>query len=198
MTELRWTTGFLDLASRVHLDLHVADPFSAAEDVVGRGATVVADHGTYLLMSSPGGLPFCLVPHEASVVPSATAWPDGNRSRVDQVCLDVPPSAYDAELAFWQAVTEWETSSLSAGDEFVRLTPPAGQPLQLLLQRLEQDEAAVRAHLDWSATDQGAEVDRHVAAGARLVERFDRGWVVLAGPGGFLYCITGRSPQEDS
>ena len=94
-------------SSRVHLDLHVDDPWSAAESAVALGARVVADLGDYLTLTSPGGFTFCFVTHPDSVVPAATEWPSG-RSRVDQVCLDIPPSVYDAEFAFWEAVTGWE------------------------------------------------------------------------------------------
>src|SRR5689334_3720036 len=52
--------------SRVHLDLHVEDVLTAAEDVVRLGATVVADRASYLTLASPGGFVFCLVPHRAS------------------------------------------------------------------------------------------------------------------------------------
>jgi hypothetical protein len=183
-------------ASRVHLDLHVEDPFEAAGEAVGLGARVVADHGDYLTLTSPGGFTFCLVVQAASQVPAATDWPSG-RSRADQVCLDIGPSAFDAELAFWQALTGWPRRSTGTDTEFARLAPPAGIPLQLLLQRLDDEEPAVRAHLDWCAADRDAEVQRHVDAGATLVERFDRGWTVLRAPAGFAYCVTARPPQED-
>ena len=74
------------------------------------------------------------------------------------------------------------------------MTPPPGQPLQLLLQRLDEDEPTVRAHLDWSADDRDAEVERHVAAGSTFLERFDGGWTVLTGPAGMTYCVTRRAP----
>jgi hypothetical protein len=183
--------------SRVHLDLHVADPRTAALEALGLGATMVADEVGCLTLRSPGGLTFCFVPHRVGEVPRATAWPDGNRSRVDQVCLDIPPSTYVREFAFWEDLTSWEPRPPRPDNEFARLTPPAGQPLQLLLQRLGAEEPAVRAHLDWCATDRDAEVERQVAAGATLVERFDRGWTVLTGPDGLTYCVTERSPQED-
>lgn len=184
-------------ASRVHLDLHVADPRTAALEALGLGAAMVADEGGYLTLTSPGGFTFCFVGHLVGDVPRATRWPDGSRSRVDQVCLDIPPSSYAAEFAFWEDLTSWEARPPRPDVEFARLTPPAGQPLQLLLQRLDRDEPAVHAHLDWCATDRDAEVERHVAAGAAFVERFDRGWTVMNGPDGFTYCITERPPRED-
>jgi hypothetical protein len=173
-------------SSRVHLDLHVGDPFVAAETAVALGARVVADLGDYLTLASPGGFTFCFVTHPAGRRPVAT------RSVADQVCLDIPPSSYDAEFAFWAEVTGWRSRPPRPDDEFARLTPGDDQPLQLLLQRLTEEEDAVRAHLDWSADDRDAEVARHVALGATLVERFDRGWTVMTGPDGFTYCVTER------
>jgi hypothetical protein len=183
--------------SRVHLDLHVSDPRTAALEALGLGAAMVDQGPGFLTLTSPGGFTFCLVPHRAGAVPRGATWPDGTRSRVDQVCLDIPPSTYGAEFAFWEDLTSWEARPPRPDVEFARLTPPPGQPLQLLLQRLDRDEAAVRAHLDWCASDRDAEVARHVAAGSTFVQRFDRGWTVLTGPDGFTYCVTERSPQED-
>jgi hypothetical protein len=177
-------------ASRVHLDLHVDDPFAASEDVVRLGATVVADRGDYLTLASPGGFVFCLVSHPATRRPAPTTWPDGSSSVADQVCLDIPPSRFDAELAFWAELTGWRPRL--PRDEFARLTPGDDQPVQLLLQRLDDEEDAVRAHLDWSSSDRDVEVERHVAAGATYVERFDRGWTVMTGPAGLTYCVTAR------
>lgn len=181
--------------SRVHLDLHVEDPWPAAEEAVALGARVVADLGDYLTLASPGGLTFCFVTHSAADVPTATDWPSG-RSRVDQVCLDIGPSIYDEEFSFWEALTGWEPRPPSPDTEFARLTPPPGLPLQLLLQRLDEDEPTVRAHLDWCSVDRDAEVERQAAAGATFVRRYDRGWTVLTGPAGFSYCVTSRPPEE--
>ena len=183
--------------SGVHLDLHVEDPRAAALDALGLGAAMVADESDYLTLTSPGGFTFCFVRHRAGGVPRASTWPDGSRSRVDQVCLDIPPSSYAGEFAFWEDLTSWEARPPRPDSEFARLTPPPGQPLQLLLQRLDGPEPGVRAHLDWCATDRDAEVERHVAAGSTLVERFDRGWTVMTGPDGFTYCVTERPPQGD-
>jgi hypothetical protein len=186
-----------DGPSRVHLDLHVEDLREAALEALGLGAAMVDDASDYVTLTSPGGFTFCLVRHRVGAVLPASTWPDGTRSRVDQVCLDIPPSAYAGEFGFWEALTSWEPRPPRPDVEFARLTPPPGQPVQLLLQRLDREERAVRAHLDWCADDRDAEVERHVAAGATFVERFDRGWTVLRGPDGFTYCVTERPPQED-
>jgi len=181
---------------RVHLDVHVDDPRAAAGECVGVGATLVADHRSYLVLTSPGGLTFCLVPHgSVGARPHPRAWPDGHTSYVDQVCLDIPPSRYDAEMEFWAAVTGWSRRDPATGSEFGRLTPGPDQPLQLLLQRLDEEQGAVSAHLDWSASDHKAEVDAHVAAGAEVQGRFE-GWTVMSDPAGMTYCVTRRTPGD--
>jgi hypothetical protein len=52
-------------------------------------------------MASPAGLPFCVCdeswPHRK---PGAVVWPDGHRSRLVQLSVDVPAQRYDAELSF--------------------------------------------------------------------------------------------------
>ena len=72
------------------------------------------------------------------------------------------------------------------------MSPPS-QPLQLLLQRLGDDEGEVRAHLDLATTDRAAETERHLALGAGL-RRVADGWTVLVDPAGSAYCVTDRAP----
>ena len=143
------------------------------------------------ILRSPGGFVFCFVPEGAGERPAPRTWPDGHTSYVDQVCLDIPPRRYDAELDFWAALTGWERRDRRPGSEFGRLTPGPEQPLQLLLQRLDDEQDTVTAHLDWATTDRDAEIEQHVAAGAEVEGRFE-GWTVLRDPAGMAYCITGR------
>jgi hypothetical protein len=179
---------------RVHVDLHVDDPASAAREAEELGAELLeSPYDDLRTMRSPGGLVFCFVPESGGERPPATSWPDGRTSYVDQVCLDIPPSRYDDELAFWAAVTGWQRRDPTPGSEFGRVTGPPDQPLLLLLQRLDDEQEAVTAHLDWSASDPEAEVAAHVAAGAEVQGRFP-GWTVLRDPAGLSYCITHRRP----
>lgn len=173
---------------RIHLDLHVEDPDAA----VPPGATVLARHDGYVVLRSPGGLVFCLVSHPAAQRSRPAAWPDG-RSQVDQVCLDIPPSSYDEEVAFWQSLTGWERTDVDS-PEFERLQPPDEQPLRWLLQRLDDDGGTVSAHLDLSSDDRDAEVARHVALGATEGPRHEW-WTVLTDPAGLTYCVTRRKPS---
>lgn len=178
---------------RLHLDVHVEDPRTTADEVVAHGASVVADEGDFLTLTSPGGFTFCLVTHPAATRPRPREWPDGHLSCVDQVCIDIPPSRFDAEFDFWHRLTGWQRREVALGSEFGRLTPHDDLPLQLLVQRLDDDQDAVTAHFDWAATDHEAELAAHVAVGAALVSRHD-GWTVLSDPTGLLYCVTWRSP----
>lgn len=157
----------------VHLDLHLGD----RDLEVSR---------------SPGGLPFCLNEGDAGVRPLPRIWAGGQASLVDQVCLDIPPAAYDEECAFWAETTGWELAPTSA--PYMRqLVRPDGMPLRILLQRLDDGDGPVRAHLDLATTDRAAETDRHRELGARVESTRNR-WTVLRDPAGALYCITDRDP----
>jgi hypothetical protein len=120
-------------------------------------------------------------------------WPTGHRSLLDQVCLDVGPGAFDGEVAFWAALTGWEPTTSRSTGEFVPLTRPGHQPWRFLLQRTH-DEQAAGAHLDLGTDDRPAEVERHVALGAR-VDGEHAHWTVLRDPVGTPYCITDRDPE---
>lgn len=178
---------------RVHLDLHVESPTIAAEAAIELGAHVLMRHEQgYVVLRSPGGFVFCFVRHHASRRPAPATWPDGTRSCVDQVCLDIPPEHHRAEVAFWQALTGWEFVD-STGREFSRIHPPDDQPLRWLLQRKDEPGGEVSAHLDLAADDRAAEAARHVGLGATVV-RVHEHWTVMADPVGTTYCITGRKP----
>ncbi len=177
---------------RVHLDLHVENPAIAAEAAIELGAHVLMRHEQgYVVLRSPGRFVFCFVRHHASRRPGPAIW-DAGRSRVDQVCLDIPAAHHEAEVAFWQALTGWGIEE-SVSPEFSRLRPPDEQPLRWLLQRLDDDSRAVAAHLDLAADDREAEAARHVALGAAIARVHDH-WTVLTDPVGTTYCITGRRP----
>ncbi len=182
-----------DGGDRIHLDLHVPDPRAAADRAAGLGATEVADHG-YVVLASPGGFTFCFVAHRASTRSRPNIWPGGHSSLVDQVCLDIPAASYDAECAFWAAVTGWETRSSAVSEDFRSLARPEGHPLRLLLQRLGEADGEVGAHLDWATTDRSAETARHAALGAS-VEDVRQVWTVLTDPLGRRYCLTDRDPE---
>ena len=173
------------------------DAFLRVQRTQAGGAGVHVDvHGPgqpYDVRRSPGGLPFCLVDGSETVLPTPASWADGQRSVVDQVCVDIPPSVWDDECAFWSDLTGWEVFQ-GGRPEFRRLRVPPGQPLQVLLQRLDDDGGPVRAHLDLAADDRDAEVRRHEALGAS-VAAVHEGWTVMRPPAGPVYCVTRRAPR---
>lgn len=178
----------------LHLDLHVDSPTMSAEAAVELGAHVLLRHEQgYVVARSPGGLRFRLVRRQAALRPRPATWADGHRSQVDQVCLDLPPEAYDADVEFWQGLTGWDLTP-SVSREFARLEPPDTMPLRWLIQRLDTPGGPVRAHLDLACDDRDAEIARHEELGASVVAGHDH-WTVLTDPVGTTYCITGRTPR---
>lgn len=179
-----------DGSPRIHLDLHVPDPRASADRAVALGAGEVADLG-HVVLRSPGGLLFCYVHHPAARAAPPERWPDGSRSIIDQVCLDIPRSIFDGEAAFWQSLLGWPALS-SSYPEFERLARPDDQAIRVLLQRVGDDEP-VRAHLDLACSARQPELLRHVGLGARVVAEHDA-WTVMADPAGMAYCLTDRAP----
>ena len=179
---------------RIHVDVNVDDLDASTRRAEALGGSVAGEPlDDVRVMRSPGGFVFCFVPGGTGTRPAPATWPDAHTSYVDQVCLDIPPSRYDTEMEFWAGLTGWARRDPRPGSEFGRLTPGAEQPLQLLLQRLDDEQDRVTAHLDWSASDHEAEVESHVAAGAEVRGRFE-GWTVLRDPAGMTYCVTRRQP----
>jgi hypothetical protein len=179
-----------DGPARGHLDLHVADVAGFRRRAAGLGARELADP----MMLSPGGLVFCVVPWRGERVrPRPVVWPGGQRSFIDQVCLDIPVAGFDAEADFWAALTGWVRRPVP-GSEFDFLERPAGMPVRFLLQRIGDGPGGM--HVDLACDGVAAEVARHVALGAVWVRDGD-GWVTLRDPAGREYCVTGRSPDID-
>jgi len=143
---------------------------------------------------SPGGFAYCEVSEPLSVRPPAATWPGGHRSLVDQVCLDIAPTAYERECAFWRDLTGLELRQSAYFEEFRTLVRPAGQPLRLLLQRVGDDRPRVTAHLDVYTTDREAETRRHEALGATVLREHVH-FTVLSDPTGSAYCITPRDDE---
>jgi hypothetical protein len=183
-----------------HLDLHV-DPAAgtvdqAADRAVALGATVRHASEGLVIAGSPGGFTFCLVRwHDESTVPQPASLDTGGASRADQLCLDIPPDAFERECAFWEALTGWD---LRAGSrpEFAYLDRPAAIPVRLLLQRRDHADPLdqVAGHVDFACASREPLAARHAVSGARILSVF-RNWTTMADPTGRLYCLTGRDPQ---
>jgi hypothetical protein len=179
-----------------HPDLYVADPAAEARRATELGATVVRQVPGLAGLTTPAGQPFCVVRHEAERRRARPRrWPAGQHSLFDQLCLDIPATAFTDECRFWAELTGWPQGRSS--DEFVNLVRPAGSPLRILLQRLgDDDKGQARAHADLACDDRAAEVRRHRELGAGVV-RVTEHWTTLHDPAGLLYCITDRDPFRD-
>lgn len=178
---------------RAHLDLHVDDVPAGAGEAVSLGAAVVHDAGDLVVLRSPAGIVFCVVPwHGEATPPGAVRWPGGQSGVVDQLSLDIPAVGYEAEVAFWSGLTGWRLGD-SGRPEFRFLDGGPGQPLRLLLQRLGAGAPGV--HLDLACDGVDAEVRRHAGLGATVVRRVPGDWTTLRDPAGREYCVTARAPR---
>jgi Glyoxalase-like domain len=194
------TQRIRDGAGGCHLDLHIDTKAESLDAVADRaraaGALIRHREDGLVVAESTGGFPFCLVDWDGErAVPPPLASGDGagGASRVDTLCLDVPPDDFERELAFWAALTGLETRPASVPG-YAYLTRPAGWPARLLLQRRESARPGdrARAHVDFGCTDPRAR-DRHVALGARVTGAQEH-WTVLTDPAGREYCLVSRDP----
>jgi Glyoxalase-like domain len=176
----------------VHVDLHVPDVIAATDLARSLDAQITSDHGTHVILHSPGGLPFCLVANRSEHVrPQPASWPPGHHSLLDQVCLDIAEDRYVPEAQFWSAMTQWPQRPGSR-PEFDYLDRPRDIPLRVLLQRVG-GSGPTRAHLDLACDDIPAETARHQSLGAQVV-RQATAWTTLRDPSHREYCITSRDP----
>ena len=175
----------VDRPAGLHLDLDSADRPAAIELARSLGATTAWTYHDVEVMRSPGGFVFCQTLVDGSPVLAR----DGS-TILDQVCLDVPPDLWDAEVTFWRDLTgrEREPGSLPG---FARLVED-GRP-RMLMQRLDTGSGPVRAHPDLATAARADDVRRHVALGASL-ESEHPFWSALTAPGGQVYCLTDRDP----
>jgi hypothetical protein len=184
----------IDGPPRVHLDLESEDPRSLVDRAEALGADLVASHPRWTTLSSPGGLPFCVVAAGEQEVPDALTWPGGHRSRMVQLCLDSPASVHDREVAFWRDLLAGRWVSSDAREFAGKWHDDAGSPVQLLFQRLDEPDGPARAHLDLGTDDVRAEVVRLLGLGATDVGP-GRAWHVLLDPTGSEFCVTANSPD---
>lgn len=175
----------IDGPAGIHLDLDATDRQALVERARSLGSTTAWTYHDVEVMRSPGGFTFC----HTLVDGSPTLVRDGS-TVLDQVCLDVPASHWDTEVAFWADLTG-RTPEAGARPEFVRLVEP-GLP-RILLQRLDDPAGPVRAHPDLATSDREGDTERHAALGARVVGAHEH-WTVLTAPGGQVYCLTDRDP----
>ncbi|KAB2811890.1 VOC family protein [Pimelobacter simplex] len=99
--------------------------------------------------------------------------------------LDNAAAHHHESVGFWQDVTGYALSAPRGDDgEFATLLPPDGDAY-LRVQRRHQ--GGDRIHLDLHVADPQAAARAAVAAGGTFV--VDRGYVVMASPGGFVFCF---------
>ncbi|MCW2781019.1 MAG: hypothetical protein JWR35_1468 [Marmoricola sp.] len=180
-----------DGPARIHLDLHTAAGVAVGRFAENLGARLIAstDYSTYL---SPGGLPFCVVGTPNSVQTPPVRW-GRHTSLVDQVCIDIPDELFESETEFWAELLGFKVKPSWSHHEFASLVGPDVHQLRLLMQRLEDDEGPVRAHLDLATDDRPAEVARLARLGAETVRRTSH-WTTMRDPAGMEFCVTDRDP----
>ena len=175
----------VDGQAGLHLDLDAVDRPAAVDRAGELGASHAWTYHDVAVMRSPGGFAFC-----QTLVDGTPRIERDGATILDQVCLDIPSAHWDAEVAFWAALTGRDPQ-VGALPQFVRLL--ADGQLRLLLQRLDEPDGPVRAHPDLATADRAADTDRHVAFGA-VVRGVHDFWTVLTAPGGQVYCLTERDP----
>ena len=178
-----------------HLDLEFDDYGAALERVVAFGGAVAARDDEWAYVTSPSGYGLCVTAWTGGKrVPRPFVGPDGSRSRLDQVCVDIAPSALEAETAFWSGVSGLELVPSSRYEEFSWLRPPADAPVAVLFQRLGE-ERPTSAHLDMACSDADATRAWHESLGAEFV-REGGNWLVMRDPAGWEYCLIRKAPEE--
>lgn len=183
-----------DGSGGTHLDLHSDDSTGLVDRAVRLGATVVGDDPVWVLRS-PGGYVWCVVAwHGESDVSRPHVGPSGAPSRLDQLCLDISPSDFDAEVTFWGELLGWPVARSTSRPEFAVVARPDGIPIRLLLQRIGDSDRSTTGHFDLAAGDRVSDVVvEHVEAGASA-EPGDWPWTVMVDPSGHRYCVTPRDP----
>jgi hypothetical protein len=182
----------------LHADTGAESLDAAADRARAAGARVDGAQAGRVTARSPGGFPFSVTAWDGErAVPPPLAGDGadgGGASRLDTLCLDVPPGLFDRELAFWAALTGQRTHPAPVPG-YAYLAGPAGWPVRLLLQRRERSRPGdpTRGHVDFGCTDRLA-LGRHVALGARVAAT-QQYWTVLSDPAGREYCLVGRDPR---
>lgn len=184
-----------DHGPRVHLDLAATDRGAMAQRLESLGARVEGRPAEWQTLTSPGGLPLCVVPARPGVAPPPWTGPDGSRVRLVQVCVDVPRHWVETETTFWRTASRWRWVASEHPAFLGKLYPDGVSPVQLLLQRLGDSDSSeqTRVHLDLGSDDIESTARRLVDLGAVRRGTGD-GWVVLTDPLGLEFCVTGNPP----
>ncbi|MBO3738633.1 VOC family protein [Actinoplanes flavus] len=179
--------GVLDGPGGIHLDLSVDDPKAFVRRASAAGATVTADHGSWHVLASPSGWAFCVAAWKGEHRRPAPFREPTMLSHVDQVCLDLSPSDYDAELTFWAALTGWPVD-VAGRPCCARLRPTGPMPIGILLHRHDRERPAA-AHLDVTGSEVSAARAWQERLGGAPAGAGPHGTVLLD-PAGAPYCLT--------
>ncbi len=114
-----------------------------------------------------------------------------HRSRLTSALVDVPPAAWEREVAFWSGALGRPPEVVADEPDYADFgeqTPG----LRLMVQRVDDP---ARVHLDVETDDVDAEVARLERLGAVRVEKVQTWWV-LRDPAGLLFCVVRvQSPE---
>lgn len=109
------------------------------------------------------------------------------------VFVDLAAEHFDADTRFWQDVTSSTRSPLRGPDgAFATLLPAKGSPY-VRVQRTDDGSCGVHLDLHVDSIDESRQVAQSL--GATLVA--DRGFAVMASPGGFVFCLVSHEGEED-
>jgi hypothetical protein len=183
--------------NRIHLDLATSSMVEYVE-LLGRLVAKGARHldigqtgGGRVVLADPEGNELCVLEPRQHEQHEQHEQYDG---RLAVVVFDTPALA--STVDFWIEASGWEL--LGRDERWAELRAPTGDGASLRFGRLEGGDATKaaknRIHLDVApraGEDQGAAVDRLLAAGATPVDigQADVSWVVLADPGGNELCV---------
>lgn len=180
-----------------HLDLYTPDLGAAVRTAAELGARLVEQDDDLAVFSTPAGQPFCLAVETADArrPVDTSGAPPGQRSLLDQICLDIPSAAFEREVDFWSGLTGWRQWRGEL-PEFANLDVSSELPLKVLLQRLGADDGGgARAHADFGSDGRAREAFRHAQQGAS-VGRVTQGWTTMHDPAGLQYCVTDHRPKH--
>jgi len=170
----------IDVKSRVHIDLRVADGDPAP--LLEAGGTVERpkdDDIEWTIVDDPDGVPVCVFgPHPAD--PSALG-------PFELVVDAVDPPA----IAGWWAQRTGGTVRRRDGSPYVWIEDAAGFPFMFwVFQRVPEPKSA-KNRVHWDVTLVDSTVENLVVAGARLlrVQDDDIRWSVMADPEGNEFCV---------
>ena len=181
----------------LHLDLHVTDHRSGADECVRAGAVLV-DHSdpSFASLRTPAGLPFCVNEWRGEAVRSRPIrWPGASISIIDEVQIRVPHDVFAAEVTFFSTITGWDVAQSSPpSDEPSSVRFARVDPLALSIVLTPVDDEAVSARVSLAATSVADEVARHEDWGAKVVDDATVS-VLMTDPVGRRYRITNRNPR---